>query len=291
MKSAEELPWFKCQPTKFLQALAAMPPDLGYTYVIICFRIYEKRGPIQDDDRALARRTGFRAPHVHRLVDELVRLEKLVRTDAGLMNPFAEREITKTADKVARVGKVRSDAAKSRWEKSEAKQRRRHAKRIQPDADIDSEISPKGEIHSAAKTDWPDDYQERFWNGYPPSRRVDKKAAMAILDRIKKSGKVPWALFAAGMVRHAASSMGKPAKFVKHPKTWLAGECWNNPSESEDTNGAVRGSGEPGAREGYSNIAAAFRSRRMERDPAAGVRGDDGPGDSPPRLELVARGR
>lgn len=57
---SERLPWFKCYPSKLLGALSGMEPSDGYLYTTILLRIYETGGPIRDDVRSLARRTGLR---------------------------------------------------------------------------------------------------------------------------------------------------------------------------------------------------------------------------------------
>ena len=89
MPDDDRLPWFPCYPSKLLGALAGMPPAQGYTYWIVCLRIYEIGGPCPDNLDALARRTGFNRRVVSDALDALFRAGKLVREPAGIMNPFA----------------------------------------------------------------------------------------------------------------------------------------------------------------------------------------------------------
>lgn len=67
-----------------------MKPAEGYLYVIVCMRIYEVNGPCADTLDALCRRTGFNRRVVSDAMDLLFRSGKLVRTPAGITNPFAE---------------------------------------------------------------------------------------------------------------------------------------------------------------------------------------------------------
>jgi hypothetical protein len=89
----KRLPFFHCYPDKWLNALASMKPDAGYVYLIICFRIYEKRGAIPDTLQALGKRTGYRPTHVERILKELIRDGKLTGQIGALENPFAMVEI------------------------------------------------------------------------------------------------------------------------------------------------------------------------------------------------------
>lgn len=73
--------------------------------------------------------------------------------------------------------------------------------------------------------EWPPNYVEVFWGLYP--RRLDKKKAMAKLEIIRKSG-VPFSDIINGVEGYARYVQGTDAQFIKHPTTWLNGECWSN---------------------------------------------------------------
>jgi len=74
--------------------------------------------------------------------------------------------------------------------------------------------------------EWPNDFAEQFWKLYP--RKVDKKKAIQSLDKIKKYGKIDFDLILAGVKTYCISVSGKDVEFIKHPTTWLNGECWKN---------------------------------------------------------------
>lgn len=92
MKDEDVLPWFPCEQGKLLGALAAMKPHVGYTYWIVCLRIYDVGGPVADSLDAIARRTGYNKRVVSDALDTLFRSGKLVREGDSIMNPYA-REI------------------------------------------------------------------------------------------------------------------------------------------------------------------------------------------------------
>lgn len=114
----ERLPWFPCEPKKLLGALQAMKPHVGYTYWIICLRIYEVCGPCTDGLDAIIRRTGYSKRLVADALDTLFRLGKLVRTPGGIINPYATGILEEMRHR--REGHIRSGkkGANQRWEKT-----------------------------------------------------------------------------------------------------------------------------------------------------------------------------
>ena len=87
----ERLPWFPCDASKLLGALAAMRPDQKLVYMIALLRIYEVAGPCTDTLEALVLRTGLNRRRVSDALDALFKSGKLVRQGGGFMNPVAER--------------------------------------------------------------------------------------------------------------------------------------------------------------------------------------------------------
>lgn len=97
---------------------------------------------------------------------------------------------------------------------------------------------------AVATSDWPKDYRERFWSLYP--RRTEKKAALAKLDAIRKSGKVRWTVLIEGVARYARHMAGTEDRFIKHPTTWLNRGCWDDefaPGEPGRSQGSETRSG------------------------------------------------
>lgn len=73
--------------------------------------------------------------------------------------------------------------------------------------------------------DWPPDYQEQFWAKYPNPK--SKKVAMKALDKVAFCGKFRWGDLIAGLERYICSRDVQRG-YVKHPSTWLNGECWKD---------------------------------------------------------------
>jgi hypothetical protein len=120
----DRLPWFPCYPSKLLGALAAMNPDEGYVYWIVCLRIYETGRPCCDSVEALARRSGMNKRRVSEALDLSFRAGRLVRDGDGIMNPFTA-EVMSEAE-AFRKGKSRAgkEGARVRWEKDPKNQRK-----------------------------------------------------------------------------------------------------------------------------------------------------------------------
>lgn len=78
--------WFRCDPAKLIGALAAMEPEQGYVYTMVLMRIYEVGGPIGDDERSLARRTGFSIKKVSEAISWLIQKDKIQRLESGLLD-------------------------------------------------------------------------------------------------------------------------------------------------------------------------------------------------------------
>lgn len=90
------------------------------------------------------------------------------------------------------------------------------------------ESRPAKQTTSLALTipsDWPADYQEQFWKKYP--NKKSKKDAMKLLDKVAFAGKTRWGDLIAGLERYILSRDVQRG-FIKHPSTWLHGECWKD---------------------------------------------------------------
>lgn len=116
------LPWFPCEPTPLLGALAALKPDQQVVYVVVLLRIYEVGGPCPDTLDALSRRTGLNKRRVSDALDHLFRTEKLVRDGAGIMNPKARGVLARIKGKREKASHAGQEGAASRWGKDKQDQ-------------------------------------------------------------------------------------------------------------------------------------------------------------------------
>lgn len=86
---------------------------------------------------------------------------------------------------------------------------------------------------------------EIWYQVYP--KKVAKFDAAKAYGKVLKSGLATTEVLLAGATRYAAERAGEPAKFTKHPATWLNSGCWMD--ESEPSEGlAKKGSAYAGLR-------------------------------------------
>ncbi len=121
--SDERLPWFPCEQTKLLAALAQMQPSEGYVYCIMLLRIYECGGACPDDLAAIATRTRFSRRITADALDRLFKAGRLVRESDGIHNPKADGVIA-VAQGLREKRKVAGEKGSDvRWKKTEQNQR------------------------------------------------------------------------------------------------------------------------------------------------------------------------
>jgi hypothetical protein len=225
----ERLPWFPCKPSNLLGALAGMKPHVGYTYAVVLLRIYEMGGCCPDAAEAMALRTHLNIRLVRDALATLVGAGKLVQTDQGYRNPVADSvllEMTESKKRLSAAGKAGGlRSAKKRNEINKGTVSHASPMPKQGSSKLHKQLqdSPKGESDSAS---WPADYREQFWSNYP--RKTEKKEALVKLDKVRKSGTVSWAVFLAGVMRHAAAVATTEERYIKHPTTWLHRGCWDD---------------------------------------------------------------
>lgn len=228
----DRLPWFKCVPTKLLGALSAMEPHEGYTYVVVLLRIYEIGGPCPDTVEALSRRTGLKKSKVKEALDLLTASGKLLPTNEGFVNPFAEAVLDARDDYVERARISGKAGAKKRHEKPQQIQGNGDGapslfpKGDASDLDLDKDSDPEGKKDSVVVTDdWPGDYEDQFWKLYPPGRKGEKKAVMAKLAKLRKSEDVTWTALMDGLRRYVDTR--PDPQFTPAPMVWLNKGRWD----------------------------------------------------------------
>lgn len=267
--STKRIPWFRCYPSKLLGALAQMKSDEKLVYQIVLLRIYEVWGPCPDSLDALSVRCGVNRRRVSDALDPLFQAGKLTRVDGGIMNPFAVEvmvEMMAFREERQRAGK---NGALAREEKKTEKQRpalskanvELLAKSSDSESEVDKELFPYGKSPSTGG--WPADYREQFWSHYP--RKTEKKAALAKLDAIRKSGTVEWSRLLAGLLRHEqhVAATRTEERYIKHPTTWLNRGCWD-----DEYGPGGGGGGQPmprPTRSGFAALSAALNFSEGER--------------------------
>lgn len=194
-------------------------------YTLLLFAMWRAGGEISSDPKMLAR---------------IVRMSpaKWERT-AGVVLAFFDIEngtishgrLSHELEKANKKSIVRSTSGKRGAEaKALKKQKSAEAKAsrlLKHSSDIrhqTSESSLRDDNRDRARDDgWPDDFRDQFWAAYP--RKLEKKAALAALERIRKSAFVPWEKLIAAVRAYAATA---DPDFTKHPTTWLNKGCWDD---------------------------------------------------------------
>lgn len=81
-----------------------------------------------------------------------------------------------------------------------------------------------------ARSDWPADYEEVFWENYP--RRIAKKDALRALYKIRKANEVPFEVLLSAVKVYGNSMIGKEMRYIAHPATWLNAGRWDDAPEA-----------------------------------------------------------
>jgi hypothetical protein len=81
--------------------------------------------------------------------------------------------------------------------------------------DATTETETETERYISIKSDWPEDYRERFWQAYP--RKIGKKAALRKLETIENANEVSFDRLLSAIRKISATE----EKFIPHPTTWL----------------------------------------------------------------------
>jgi len=75
---------------------------------------------------------------------------------------------------------------------------------------------------------WPKDYQEQFWGAWPKIRRQNKHVAMKALDKVRKSGKVPFEVILAAVEVYRHETRDKEKQFILLPSSWINDRRWED---------------------------------------------------------------
>lgn len=138
-----DTPWFKFYASDWLAGTRGLSPAETGAYVTLLAMIYENGGPIERDDRRLARLCNCAAGGFSKVIAALIEQRKIIEIDGRLTNERAEKEMGIRSD---RSEKAR-DSAANRWRKHEGKtkqnQRAAHASAMQTQCDGNANQKPE----------------------------------------------------------------------------------------------------------------------------------------------------
>lgn len=253
-----ESPWIKFYPSDWLAGTRGMSATEAGVYINLIAMMYESEGYLTLDMTRLARLCGATGPVFKRAFDALVDTGKIVIHGDQITN---NRVLETLLIRTEKSG-LAKQSANSRWAKKDnenndgvdanAFETQCESDAYQkPDTRINP-VSPNGDTTllsrsrglrsegrsprqakmEAKQRDVDRDF-EAWWLLYP--RRVAKGQAREAY--LKARSGADAAILAEGAKRYSAEVSGKDPDFIKHPATWLNGECWSDeradPAKSE----------------------------------------------------------
>jgi hypothetical protein len=256
-----------------------MPAPKKLVYLIMILRIYESGGACADSIGGIATRVGFNKRIVSEALNELFNEGRLFRGEGGIRNPKADaiiedsmalrerRQSSTSKAGLASAEKRKKKQSKSPTSRSTDVERNPTHLQLQEQQESLSFLTERESSDSKPVSEWPGDYRERFWIMYP--RREGKKAAISKLDTLRKSGKISWDVFAAGLNRYVKHTAGTEQRFIKQPVTWLNQGCWDDEfkNEGEKINAETRND-RIFSKTGFAGVSVRVRQARALRDAA-----------------------
>lgn len=175
-------PYFKCYPSDFLSGVLGLEADCVCVYVIVLMMIYDRGEPIAEDAESLAWRCRMNLRRFKNVVDHLVTVGKLTRSDGRLSNGRAEEELIKRQE----ASEKQAVNANARWDKSDKKDNKNKEPKMPPQCDgnaiLESIVQSSKNLKVLcpkpvrARTAYSEDFEE-FWKAYPTDANMPKKDA------------------------------------------------------------------------------------------------------------------
>lgn len=227
-------------PDEFLAGIAGMTPVQGHVYWVVCSLIYSSRRAILADDDRLFAIVKADPRSIRAAIGELVAKGKIERQDGGdLMVRRCRDELERGLRRIQEAAENGSKGGRPRATNEEnqpdTKPEAFPAEKLSPSPSPSSlSMSREGagvipfpgseadqDQAAKKKTAEPEGFAE--WYGAFPLHKSRAAAVKAYRAALKKvSGDV----LLDGAKAYAAERNGQPAKFTKHPATWLNEECW-----------------------------------------------------------------
>ena len=112
-------PWFKFYASDWIGGTRLLSATVTGVYITLIAMIYDKGGPISNDEDELARACGLPPKQFQSALEKLVSKRKItVSSDGKLSNPRSEKELAARRANSSQ----RADAAKVRWQKTDENQ-------------------------------------------------------------------------------------------------------------------------------------------------------------------------
>ncbi|WP_412058735.1 DUF1376 domain-containing protein [Bartonella sp. DGB2] len=85
------MPWVKFSPCDWIVGTLGLMPEQKGVYIDLLMLMYERKAPVKFDIAFLSRAFGCSQNKLRKIIDELVRLEKIIITQAGIWNARVEK--------------------------------------------------------------------------------------------------------------------------------------------------------------------------------------------------------
>ncbi|OPB29623.1 YdaU family protein [Bartonella sp. WD12.1] len=107
-----KMPWIRFYLDDWTSGTGGMTPEQRGIYIMLLIRMYDKKSPVKEDFKTLARICNCTQKKFTTVVDYLIKNDKLIQTDEGLWNLRVEEELKDFTDKQEHISQVRSEAGK-----------------------------------------------------------------------------------------------------------------------------------------------------------------------------------
>ncbi|ENN89967.1 DUF1376 domain-containing protein [Bartonella bovis] len=91
------IPWIRFYLDDWVSGTGGMTPEQKGIYLTLLIRMYDKKSPVKEDFKTLARVCNCTEKKLATVVDYLIKNDKLIQTDEGLWNLRVEEELKEAA--------------------------------------------------------------------------------------------------------------------------------------------------------------------------------------------------
>lgn len=213
-----EMPWIRFFPSDWLAGTRGMTAAETGIYITLIATMYERKEPIPEDHKRLARLCGATVSTFRQVIDALTLDDKIQRTESGLWNERVEKEIN-FRDEKSEVGRQAADA---RWSKKSNKNKRQNdanAMQAQSERNANQKSEAREDVNTSSNVRAKSEF-DLWYEHYP--HKVQRGAAEKAFPKALKQSSLQNLID--GVQRYIAS---KPSdRAFQNPATWLNGKGW-----------------------------------------------------------------
>lgn len=218
-------PWYKRYPSDFISGTLRMSLEEKGALSMVLDLIYDRGGPIPDDPQWVARVCGCSTRKWKKIKSKLVEFGKIELVDGKIYNARANYELNGRRLNGEHVGE-KSVKTGDKPEINGSKPARKPAE----NEVVSNKTNGLGFSISESRVQNPETTEEsesafEVWWQLVPRKVAKGIARKAFKVALRKTSAET---LCGSMRAYTASVAGKEPKYVKHPATWLNGECWED---------------------------------------------------------------